>query len=244
MHVHENDIKRLFLQRRERLASIRHGHDGMATLFKQAGHELLIYGVVFRYQNSQETSGGGAIRRDKVSIGRRLSGRHLAQLKLRRERKSAANSCIAFHPNFPAGELYQMAADGETEACSAELARVRAVGLREGLKDDRLLVLGNSNPRVGNGKKENRFVIHQAVHDHLDNNFSVGSELDSISDKVDQDLAQSARIPYQQIGRFGSDPNLEVQTLLGSAQGECAERMVEQIAQREVDALEVEFAGL
>ena len=69
-----------------------------------------------------------------------------------REVEGTAMPRNTLHPYTAAHKAHQTRTNGQSQACSAELARRRGVGLAEGFKDSRLFVLGYANPRILNGK--------------------------------------------------------------------------------------------
>src|SRR5258706_7097530 len=72
------------------------------------------------------------------------------------ESELRAGAFLARHANLAAEETGDLAADRKTEACAAELARRRCVGLLEGLENDPLLLVGNPDTSVGNGEGDDR----------------------------------------------------------------------------------------
>ena len=56
-------------------------------------------------------------------------------------------------------------------------------------------------------------------------------------------VTSTSRIAYEQVGRLWRHTAIELETLLGGPLGERSKRVVEQIPQREVYALQVELSG-
>src|SRR6185312_17540070 len=65
-----------------------------------------------------------------------------------RKMKRTAAARLAFKPNLAAHQLHQPLRNRETEARSAVLPRRRAVRLREGLENQRLFFLRNTNTGI------------------------------------------------------------------------------------------------
>src|SRR5258706_14895415 len=72
------------------------------------------------------------------------------------ESELRARAFLARHANLAAEEPGNLAADRKTEACAAELARRRRIGLLECLENDPLLLVGNPDTGIGNGEGDDR----------------------------------------------------------------------------------------
>jgi hypothetical protein len=55
LHIDKDQIKTLFFNRRQRLASIRRHYHEVAPLFQQPTRQLLIHGIVFGQQNAERS---------------------------------------------------------------------------------------------------------------------------------------------------------------------------------------------
>ena len=78
----------------------------------------------------------------------------LGLVERRREEERAAAAFRALDPEAPAHELDEPQGNRQTQSGAAIAPRRRAVGLREGLKDLRLLLRRNADAGVADGKVE------------------------------------------------------------------------------------------
>ena len=76
-----------------------------------------------------------------------LAGSLVRQLKEAGEMERAALARFALDPDAAAHHLYKRGRNGESQAGAAVFSPRRSVRLREGFKDELLLVLGNSDAR-------------------------------------------------------------------------------------------------
>src|SRR5262249_22936711 len=116
----------------------------MTALFEQAAGQLLIDNVVLRQKNAKLR----ARRFPKRGARRGLKLSPLRHAEMGSEVKGGAFPFLAHNPNAALHQLEQPRTDGQAQAGPSVLARMRSVGLLERLKDDLLLVAGNSNTGV------------------------------------------------------------------------------------------------
>ena len=72
--------------------------------------------------------------------------------EFRREPERTALSGLALDADLALHLLHQSSADGEPQTCPAKAASGGAVGLREGLEQSRLHILGNADAGISDGE--------------------------------------------------------------------------------------------
>src|SRR5689334_19572038 len=98
---------------------------------------------------------------------------------------------LALHPEASPHQVHELTADGEPEPGPAILARRRAVALREGAEDRRLLVERNADAGVGDAEAERgAVVLAQARPFDADDDLAVIGELDGVAHQVDEHLTE------------------------------------------------------
>src|SRR5262249_53073539 len=125
--------------------------------------------------------------------GRLFSGHRQAQL----DEEGRSNSLLALDPDASAKELDQLAADGEPKAPAAVLAGRGAGGLGETREDSDLGFVRDSDACVSHGESNGSFGIGLSEDFDLDRDAALLSELDGVSKKVDQNLAEPDGISYE-----------------------------------------------
>src|SRR5208283_1545081 len=160
------------------------------------------------------------------------------------EMKRAALAHFAFHPNLAAHHLDQLRGDGQAQTGSAVLARGRTVGLRERLKNHTLLVLGNTDARVADGKVQAELVPFLSIQCDLDNHLTPFGKFDRVADEIDNDLTQADRVADQFVGYVRDDVRGQLEALLVGANRQGLERVPQVVAQVEVNRIQFEFSSL
>src|SRR5205085_118959 len=89
------------------------------------------------------------------------------------------------------------------EAGAAVTPRRRDVGLGELFEDRVELLRGNADPSVGHREPHLRGVPLATVALDVNDDLADLGELDRISDQIDQDLTNAARISYDPTGNVG-----------------------------------------
>src|SRR6266498_2559905 len=126
-----------------------------------------------------------------------------------REIERRALARLGFHPDPPAVHLDNLLGDRQAEAGSALLARDRAVGLLELLKNLGLIGYGNTGTRVAYRNREGPIRCRCP-----DRHLALVGELDGVPDEVEQDLGEPPSVSAT--GRkIRRDLGLEGQPLLG-----------------------------
>src|ERR1035437_1476255 len=98
--------------------------------------------------------------------------------------EATAAARFAFHPQPAPHGFHQPQGDRQTKARTAVLASGGGVGLRERLEDLLLLLTGNSDPRIADGKVNGHCVRVPACDPSLDHDLATGGELEGITDQI------------------------------------------------------------
>src|SRR5262245_58054932 len=143
---------------------------------------------------------------------RRHRGGGLAEAGSKVER--TPTGYLALDPHLATHECDQLPGDSQPEASATILACRRAIGLRKGLKDDLLLLRGNTNARVTHSQVQADLVCSLRLQVNADNDLSLTAELDGVAGEVHKDLPQTPGIAKQRIWYLGHDVVGELQALL------------------------------
>src|SRR5882724_3716295 len=134
--------------------------------------------------------------------------------------KCAALTGLTFHPNAPAHEFRQTPADVQPQAGAAVFAGGRAIGLRESLEDTLLFVLGYADASVSNAEMKAgcmglfEFLLN-GNHD-----LAMLGELNRVTDKIDENLTNSAWITHHCVRNLGPNVADKFETFLMRAKTE------------------------
>ena len=141
--------------------------------------------------------------------------------------------------------LDQLRGDGQAQPGAAVLARGRAVGLREGLEDQLLLLGGMPMPVSRTAKCSPTSSAVDVAARRSTHDLAALGELDGVADQVDQDLAQPAGSPTRAVGHVGGDVAGQLQALARGRAGQRLHACRSSMSRRSKSiALEVELAGL
>jgi hypothetical protein len=183
-----------------------------------------------------------ALRRRGV---RRFTGRDRAQrLDLDREPERAPATRPLGDADLAAHQVHEVAADRQAQSRSAELARRRAVGLRERLEERGPDDLGDPDPRVFDLEPHalDSALVAFAADAHGDP--AVLRELDGVSAQVDEDLPQPMRIAHHGARHVRIDQDLEGELLVVRLLRQQQDGVVDRLPQVVRDALEADLARL
>lgn len=180
-------------------------------------------------------------RLDAAQIGthRRPCERRLfADRELSREVKGTSGSDDALGPYASLHQLDHAPRDGQTQSRTAEFARGRSIDLGVRREDQLARIVGNANARVANCEPHppRGWIVRIALD--ADDYFALLGELDRVTDEVDEDLAQPRRISDQRLRHVGGDPKRELEPLLMRSYGHHFERLVQYLAEIEIEVLE------
>src|SRR5882672_1083258 len=97
---------------------------------------------------------------------------------------------FALDPNPPPHLLHKSRRDGKAKTGSTIVASCRAVGLSERFKNQRLLVGGNSHPRVRDTKMQAIVNLFLRLGHNFHHDLAALGKFDRVVNEVDQDLAK------------------------------------------------------
>src|SRR5260370_31260837 len=117
--------------------------------------------------------------------------------------KRASLPRLAFNPDSSAHEMDQLSRDGKPETCSPILSRCGTIGLREGLKDLGVQLLGDAHSCITHRKLEFRFVRADGFASDADDDLAGFRELDAAPNQVDDDLPQPGGVSHEFLANFG-----------------------------------------
>ena len=196
-------------------------------------------GVVIDHEHAvQRPQGIGALRR---------TGTMACLAKRAVNQKRAAFAGLALDADLAAHQLDQLLADGQAEAGAAVPARGGAVGLREALEDAACLLRRDADAGVGDrrsaGSARPRSVSRRAVDATHD--LAALGELDGVADEVDQHLAQAAGIAdAARRARRARREQASSRPFCWARAARSRPALLDDVAEVEIDALELELAGL
>src|SRR6266849_2133606 len=126
----------------------------------------------------------------------------VAHLESNRKMKRASLPRLAFNPDSSAHEMDQLSRDGEPETCSPILSCCGTIGLREGLKDLGVHLLGDAYSCITHRKLEFHFFRADGVASDADDDLAGFRELDAVPNQVDDDLPQPGGVSHEFLGNF------------------------------------------
>ncbi len=148
------------------------------------------------------------------------------------------------HADLAAHDPDDFLRDGEPETRPAVPARRRPVGLLEGLKNLLLPFPGDADPRVADGKSEDRIVAPVAHEFARDGHPPFGSELEGVADQVDEHLPQANGIAREFHRQIRREERLKGKTFLPCLQGKAAGDGPNKLPEIKGRFLEGHLAGL
>ena len=166
-----------------------------------------------------------------------------ARRRRQQQRERAALAGRARDADLAAEQPRDLAADVEAEARAAVLARRRAVGLLEGLEDQRELLVGDPDAGVGDREREDPVPARPARHDR-EPDLAVVGELHGVRQEVAQDLLEALLVGDDRGRQRRVAVDREAQALLLGERAERALHVVAQVDQRELAEVEVHLARL
>ena len=203
---------------------------------QQFVQDAAVGGVVVHDQHAQRRADS---RRDH---GRRDCRSRLAATPTRHgeaERAAAARAArrAAIVPPISATRRRR---DRQAQAGAAVPARHRAVGLRERLEDQRLLVARDADAGVADRERAGRTpsrspAIGSASATSTDDLAALG-ELDGVADQVQQHLAQALGVADDAVGHVRRDAPRQLEPLLCARTAEHLHGVAEHLAERRTDA--------
>lgn len=107
-------------------------------------------------------------------------------------------------------EANELAADGKAEACAAEAAGDRGVGLGEGLEEVGDLVFGEADAGVADGAAEGTAGVLSILKFNLDLNGAGGREFEGVAEEVEEDLLDATVVAEEEVWDVGGDMDLEL----------------------------------
>lgn len=189
-------------------------------LEQHPGRDLLVRLVVLGQQDAQAAPrlawlaffhrvGRDGIRRPTPDVDRRWVG----LLEPGGEPERAAASGRALDADFAAHQLAKLLGDREPQSGAAVSACHACVGLAELAEQAESRLRGNTNASVGYGEAEFQRALFQRALGDVYRHTTFFSEFEGVSEQVEQDLADTARVTLQH-GRYaGGNLDRERQTL-------------------------------
>jgi hypothetical protein len=186
-------------------------------LFQHALCHPGVDGIVLHQENAE--------RRQSLASGfrrRRWLDRRRALPHARREVKRAAPARLAIQPEVTAQQAYQSCADRQPQSRPSVLSRHGAVGLTEGLEYDRLLLFGNADARVRDGKAELEIFLVSRQQGDLNGDPTLLGELYGVARQIYDDLAQARFVSDEPRRDLGGDFPLHLRRLSGEPDSRAA----------------------
>ena len=246
LDVHEHDVEGAREHRGHRLPPVVHERGAMSLALEEAQHQRSVHEVVLGDEDIQRPQ----LRREIERLppgrrGARQAERSSGGLREGRgERERGAGAGLALDPELAAHQRDELRRDRQPEPRPAVLPRGRAVGLRERLEDELLLVLRDADAGVLHGHHDTRLLLVLALDRDADHHAAPFGELDGVREEVDEDLPEAEWIADQRARDVGREVVLDREALLLRAQGDGAHAVVEHLLDLESHRLEIEPTGL
>ena len=253
LHVHEQDIERMPVERADGLIAVGGHLDGVAHLAQDSGDEFAVDRVVLRHEHAQRRAEGEGLRfgfdldrADIVPRGSRVHRERHAEIE------TAAVADFAFDPEASAHHHGELIRDRQAQTRATVEPGDGGVGLGEGLKNGTLLLLRDAYARVSDGEEQLSNVrgrrrcctvrppALRVVHAHRD--IAVLREFDGVADQIDQHLTQADHVASQGVGHGFLDLVVEQQALLPGTEPEGLEGPVEPFAQAQRLRVQLQLA--
>ena len=160
------------------------------------------------------------------------------------EPEPGTHARFAAQADFAAHQLRQPAGDTQTQAGAAEAAAGGAVGLDEGLEQQRLLVGGDADAGVPDLETQQDTACFEPLGGHVHHHLAARGELDGVAHQIAQDLPQADRVALQQVRRVRRDEAGQFQALGVGTPTEHRGHVFHGAAQFEVQGFDAQLAGL
>ena len=192
--------------------------------------------VVIHDQHPHAIQPGGTEQRGGCLAG-------MWQAQINDERRALAERTL--HPNGGAHQPQQSLADRQPQASATELARGRAVGLRELLEDPPVRRFVDADAGVAHGDAHAGVVLAALQHLDAQQNLALGGELDRIAQQVADDLTQAEGVAAQHRGGVvGRDLDRQLQSLGLGRLGKHRHRLFCRLDDVEVNRLQLKVTRL
>ncbi len=122
--------------------------------------------------------------------------------------------------------------------------RQRIVALRERREDALLLIGGDADAGVRDGKMQHHGIVVPIADSDANHDFARVRELDGVADQVDDNLAQANRVAHETIGHVGRHHRGQLDALVVGAEGKRVQDVAEVVAQAERGLVEIQLANL
>ncbi len=168
---------------------------------------------------------------------------HTRQRDLKEE--SRAVSGLAGNSDLSPHEFHELLGNCETKPGAAIAARDRTVRLAEFLEKARTNILRHADSSVLDLEAKLGDAVWGSVgrEQNFDGNATLVREFDSVSDKIEQNLAQSVRIASECGAGFGIDKDSQIDAFLICTRSEQPDNTLHHLHQIEIDGLELDFSG-
>ena len=103
-------------------------------------------------------------------------------------------SRFALHPNTPAHHLDQLPGDSQPQSCPSIPARGATVRLGETIEDQFLLILRDTDARIGYREEQLDILLIRPLQANFNGDFAFVGELDGVAHQIDQHLAEPQRV--------------------------------------------------
>jgi hypothetical protein len=107
-----------------------------------------------------------------------------------------------------------------------------------------LVLHGYADSRIHHRHVQRHFAASLRLRQDLHHDLAAHRELDGIADQVDQDLAQTRGVAQQGVRHIVGDMAGELEPFLAGPEAEGLHRVVQRVAQAELDRFEVQLARL
>ncbi len=198
--------------------------------------DLPVGGVVIDDQHAQPVEAFGDVHHQTCI------GVLLAQRDLEPEQRTLAG--LAAHADAPAHHLDQPLGDDQPEAGAAKAPGGRTVGLDKGAEQPGLCVLADADAAILDFEAETRLLRSLVEQPDADEDIAAAGEFDGVVHQVGQDLAHAHRVAddgHREVVRHAAD---HFEPLRFGRLGEQAAEVLDQLPEVEVDAFDIDLAGL
>src|SRR6266700_3028746 len=124
------------------------------------------------------------------------------------------------------------------------MPRCAAIGLCKCLKNERVFLDRYADSRIGHAEMQTELTVGAGIHLHLEDDFSLGCELDGVSHEVHEHLAKPPGIANNLLRYLRVDVEGEFESLLMGSRSHPSQRFPHHVLQIEFNRVEVQLSRL
>ena len=232
LHVHQYQVERLTGEPLDRRLAIGDRGHLMAQTLQVEHQQLQVLCHIVSRQNPQRRQARGL-----AALTRALDT--LAGRQRQFDDEAAAHAQLALDTNAPAHQLHQLARDGGAQAGAAETPAHRGIGLGEGIEDAFEAIGGDADAGVVHDQAQR---ARRAAH--LQTHRTALGELHRIAQQIAQHLLQAQRVTLEVVAQRLGVVETQLEALALGRQPLGIADLLTQLAQREIQAFQLDGAAI